>query len=442
MACPRSARADGAFPDAQSVLLPRDRPDEIILATNFGLVFSEDDGMTWNYTCETDAQTQGGNLYIMGPPTMGGVSGDRLFAVSIPPPGAPVSLDDGCSWMQAGGALTDPANPALASDVFPDPANVSRVFVLAIPGDPPDAPGSVYRSLDGGLTYVGPLYTPPDDGARPRMTGIEVSASTAGIVYATWYDRVGDHPHLTTSTDGGSGWSDALLDGQLGLVKPYLAGIDPTDSQTIVLRVISADNSANPFEGLARTRDGGRTWTMPLQIPGGTLAGFVRRQDGSLVAIGTMKSTDGTVPASYLFRSVDDGQTFSMEPLPFHGKGLAERDGTLFMATDNFQDLVALVSSEDGKNWKARMRFDQISAIKACVFASCRDSCDLLGGLTIFPPQTCDTAAETTPKSAGSGGCGCAAAPSAGRTPAPLGLLAVLALPLVVRPRRKRRDAP
>ena len=47
---PGEARGDGAFPDAQAVLLPRDRPQEIILATNFGLVFTQDGAATWAYT--------------------------------------------------------------------------------------------------------------------------------------------------------------------------------------------------------------------------------------------------------------------------------------------------------------------------------------------------------------------------------------------------------
>ena len=47
------ARADGAFPDAQTVLLPPDRPQQIVVAANFGLVFSEDGGVYWQYSCES-----------------------------------------------------------------------------------------------------------------------------------------------------------------------------------------------------------------------------------------------------------------------------------------------------------------------------------------------------------------------------------------------------
>src|SRR3569832_387547 len=83
------------------------------------------------------------------------------------------------------------------------------------------------------------------------------------------------------------------------------------------------------------------------------------------------------------------------------------------MSTDNFKDLVALVSSDDGKSWMSRLRFDQISSIKSCVYATCRSSCDLLSGLTIFPAQVCDAMAKPTPAPAPGkgGGCSCGAAP-------------------------------
>ena len=54
IAAPARARADGAFPTPEAVLVPADRPQEIILATNFGLVISEDAGQTWSWSCERD----------------------------------------------------------------------------------------------------------------------------------------------------------------------------------------------------------------------------------------------------------------------------------------------------------------------------------------------------------------------------------------------------
>jgi len=419
----RAARADGAFPDAQSVLLARDRPHQMVLAANFGLVWSEDDGQTWSYSCESP-ETVGGYRYTMGPPSSGGasgaVSGDRIFAIANPEPGAAVSSDDACTWTSPGGALQAPGNPPhFANDLFPDPSDPSRVFLLAAPYDPdnPDLPGGVYRSTDGGRTYAGPIYTPQAQG-RPMLTGVEVSASAAGTVYVTWYDvvthenptRVELFPHLARSLDGGETWTDQSLEGALGLLKPYLAAVDPADPQVLFLRTISPDGAATQQEALAVSRDGGVTWAVPVTEPGGSMKGFVRRGDGSWFALATPAAADAGVPTSVLYQSADGGRTFARAPLAYHGKGLGERDGTLFLATDNVVDLVALVSSTDAVNWKPRLRFEDITAIKGCVYARCRDACDtLLGNAPIFSPEVCSRSSTATGgKGGGGSGCGCA----------------------------------
>src|SRR5215831_1213059 len=87
---PARASANGAFPDSLSILLPPDRPHEIILATNFGLLVSEDDGAKWNWVCEQAVASQA-RLYQMGPPPT-----DRLLAVS--PLALVTSSNGACSW--------------------------------------------------------------------------------------------------------------------------------------------------------------------------------------------------------------------------------------------------------------------------------------------------------------------------------------------------------
>jgi len=464
----RSARADGAFPDAQSVLLARDRPQQIVVAVNFGLVWSEDDGQTWSYSCESP-QTLSGYRYTMGPPSAGGISGDRIFAVSMPEPGAPVSTDDACTWTLPGGAVKAPGDPPhFATDLFPDPSNPSRVFLLAAPYEPdyPDLPGGVYRSMDGGQTYAGPIFTPPAEG-RPTLTGVEVSASAAQTVYVTWYDvvtrtnptRVELFPHLARSLDGGETWTDQSLEGALGRLKPYLAAVDPMDPQVLFLRTISPDGAATQQETLAASRDGGATWTVLVTEPGGSFTGFVRRMDGTWFALATPAAMDAGVPTSVLYQSRDEGRTFARAPLAFHGRGLAERNGTLFLATDNVVDLVALVSSTDAVNWRPRLRFEDIWAIKGCVYAQCRESCDtLLGNAPIFSPEVCSRSSTSTGGKGGGGsgtgaagggkggggGCGCAvkaggdATLARGAAPWALALL----VGLVTRRGRRGRKAP
>ena len=61
------ARANGAFPDSSGLLFPADRPELVVLATNFGLVTSEDGGTSWSWSCESELTTQG-RLYQLGVP--------------------------------------------------------------------------------------------------------------------------------------------------------------------------------------------------------------------------------------------------------------------------------------------------------------------------------------------------------------------------------------
>jgi len=438
---PCAAFADGAPPGTQAVLLPRDRPNEIVLATNFGLVFTENNGANWTYACEVHA-TAGGYRYILGPPalTSGGVSGDRIFGISLTAPGAPFSVDDGCTWTLSGGAIVDPLNPAVAADVFPDPSDPARVFLIAIPAQPEDAPGSIYRSLDGGLTYSGPLFTPPAS-TRPSLTGVEVAATSPGTVYATWYERGASTPHLTVSHDGGDSWTDVPIAAALGPLKPYLAAVDPQDPMTIYLRTGSADNATDRAEGLVISSDGGATWRQPLTIAGGSIQAFLRRANGELLVLGRGPMVNGLSPPSTLFRSIDGGKSFAGEALAFHGQGLNERNGTLYLAADNIIDLVALVSSDDGRAWRVGLRLEEIAGIKPCVQAACADSCDLLAGLKTFRPETCQASVDGGAKDAasdgndagsvpdaagdgkdgGGGGCACAAAGANGGQPWLLG---------------------
>ena len=98
IAAPARARADGAFPAGEAVLVPADRPQEIILATNFGIVITDDAGQTWSWSCERD-ENAFAFLYQLGPAPR-----RRLFAIAN---GHVITSDDAsCSWQVAGGLLT------------------------------------------------------------------------------------------------------------------------------------------------------------------------------------------------------------------------------------------------------------------------------------------------------------------------------------------------
>ncbi len=388
------ARADGAFPNSQSILLPRDRPNQIILGTTFGLVFSEDNGATWRYSCEIDATIMPmGGQYVLGAPP-----DNRIYARSDSQ--VSVSLDEACTWIVGVGDIVPPLIPF---DVFADPSDPLRVFVLA--EDPDQGLVSAFRSVDAGRTYVGPIFKSPQGGV---VTGIESARSASHQVYLTLYQGPGVHPVLAQSTDGGDTWATTDIEAGVGAVVPYLAAVDPQDSRKIYMRITSGAGVPEFFQGLAVSADAGLTWSTPLRVANGSLLGFARLPDGNLFLVGTTApAVAGEFPQSAAFRSDDGGKTFTTLTLPFHPIGLAERNGTLFVATNNFLDGMGLVSSDDGgRSWTTRLRFQEIDGVKDCVRATCQLNCDFLAGIKLFPPEVCNPPDPPKPPKA-STGCGC-----------------------------------
>lgn len=396
MAFPGAARADGAFPDSQSVLLPADHPAEIIVATTFGLISTEDGGATWSLACESNLTVMNnGGMYAMGPSPE-----NRLYAIADV--GALASADGGCTW-QVGAGLTSLPPPALPLpfDLFPAAGDAGRLYLLAADQDPSNPVYYLYRSTDGGVRYSGPIYTSP---AGVVVTGIEAAASSPGTVYMTFYQGSPVRPGLGVSVDGGDTWTTRDIQGGIGSVVPMLAAVDGVDANKVYLRLLTPDGVANPHQGIAITTDAGLTWTTPVLIPNATLTGFTRLSSQTMLVTGSAPSSSNDTVNSFLYRSDDGGQTFVSQALAFHPLGLAQRAGTAFIATKDIIDGFALVSStDDGRTWMPRLRFRDITSLKACVRATCEASCKrLVDNYPLFSPAVC-----TTSKAPQGSGCGC-----------------------------------
>src|SRR3954462_7008358 len=167
------ARGNGALPSSYGILLPADRPQEVMLATNFGMIISEDGGTSWRWTCE-QPETSFGYLYGVGPAPR-----DRFYALS-PEKGLAISDDGSCSWQRAGGALAS----AVASDFFVDRANPDRVLAVGATVDPDGGdigPPSLFESADAGATFgAAPLYSAP---AGANIVSVEIARSNPMVVY-------------------------------------------------------------------------------------------------------------------------------------------------------------------------------------------------------------------------------------------------------------------
>jgi hypothetical protein len=434
----RAARADGAFPDSQSVLVPAERPAEATLATNFGLIATSDGGATWTWSCEQEA-TSFGYLYQLG-----AAPARRLYALSL---GTLAYSDDrGCGWGAAGGALAG----LVVSDAFPDPGDASRVLAVARPGGGAAGAAAVLASHDGGATFDGAaLYTAADG---DDISGVEIARSAPATIYLTLTGSPGFVPKLARTDDGGASWSVSDLSGTLGNVALWLVAVDPEQPARVFLRVAGSGG-----EALAVTDDGGATVRRVLPIDGGSLTAFARLASGTLIAaasFGGTGSAAGGAATGALYRSVDGGQSFQALAGAPRVRGLAERAGVLYAAADNYKDGFALgTSSDEGTTWQALMRYDQVGAVDACVRAFCADGCRTEADQAVWSAATCEAPADPPsvepagsdggtggdagarePAGGGAGGCGCAV--TAGR---PLGAAAGAGLIVAALARSRRR---
>ncbi len=170
-----------------------------------------------------------------------------------------VSTDGGNNWTHEG--LRDGQQ---IQQIAVDPRDPKRVYV-AVVGHPygPNAERGLYRSTDGGATFVKVLGRGEDTGA----VSVVVDPRHPETVYAgLWASRNGpwnlvqvyeryDESGLYKSTDGGNTWTH-LQSGLPALVGRIGISVSPADSQRVYAIVEKVDGC-----GVYRSNDGGATWT-------------------------------------------------------------------------------------------------------------------------------------------------------------------------------------
>ena len=416
VAVPAAARANGAFPDSQSVLTPADQPQQIILATNFGVIQSMDAGATWLWSCETDANAYG-SLYQLAPPPR-----DRLFTLANQ--ALAYSDDDTCSWKTAGGTLA--ALPV--TDAYVDPNNADHVLAIG-------APSSVYslfESMDGGATFGPALYTAAAD---TSIYGVEIAQSDPMTIYVAMISATAA-PMLARSTDGGAHFTVNDLSADLGPGWLRIIAVDPEDPARVLLRFLDL----NDGESLALTTDGGVRASKPVTVSGG-FTSFVRLPSGTMLVGAT--TVNGSTVGPALFRSRDRGASFAQLPGAPSIRALSQRDGIAYAAADNFDDGFALgTSADEGETWQALLQYNQVDGILPCVASRCRAACQTEVDIGLWPQDVCGAAATGDGGIGGNpatDGCGCAV--TADANPVPVSVV-VLVLVLVFVRRRYRGGGP
>lgn len=367
------ARADGSYPGSRQILLPAARPEQLILATNFGLILSEDAGETWSFSCERELSA------YAGPYLLGTAGSRRIFALTA---GAGLihSDDDSCGWQAAGGALSDVLPYAFAVD----PANAERLYAIGVPRQDLRGGDSIYVSNDAGVSFGPPVFTAP---ARSALLSVLVAPSRPSRLFATLFSTPQNHPSLLRSDDSGEHWEEvADLVDALGENPFELLGIDPLDENKLYARVLGP-----AAETLAISDDGGLGFVQSVSIPG-KLNAFLQLASGTLLVAGT------TGIQGLGYRSKDGGQTFEAWPTAPHVHALAERNGKLYVAGDSYADGYALAESEDeGETLRPLLAFKQVREVKACVTEACAESCDYYAGIGLWPASVCQAPRDPIP---------------------------------------------
>jgi MYXO-CTERM domain-containing protein len=364
------ARADGSFPEPQQILLPADRPEQIILATNFGLILSDDGGSTWLFSCEQALNAYAGQYLLAA-------QGSRIFALTGA--GLVHSDDDSCSWRAAGGTLSDVLPYALAVD----PSNAKRVYAIGVLREDLHAGESIYVSDDGGLTFGKPVFTAP---ARSALLTVLVAPSRTTRLFATMFSTPENHPILLHSDDSGEHWEVAAnLVESLGEDPFELLAIDANDENKLYVRILGAS-----AETLATSHDGGLSFVQSVSIPG-KLKAFLKLASGTILVGGTA----GTEARSY--RSTDGAQSFEPWAEAPHVHALAERNGKLYVAAENFWDGYVIAESEDeGAHLRPLTAFNQVLGVKSCASELCAESCAYYAGIDLWPEAVCAAAPNPT----------------------------------------------
>jgi photosystem II stability/assembly factor-like uncharacterized protein len=217
------------------------------------------------------------------------------------------STDGGRRWTHLG--LRDTQQIA---HIEVDPRNPDRLFVAALghPYGPNDERG-IFRSIDGGRTFVKVLYRDENTGGAD----VAFDPTNPNIVYAVlWEARQGPWENgdfrgpgsgLFKSTDGGNTWKP-LTKGLPTWDGDRLGRIGITVAPTLATRLY-ATVEARQTGGIYRSDDGGESWVRVNSDP----RVIARPYDASEVRVHPTNPDIVYVPTIVAWKSTDGGKTFT-----------------------------------------------------------------------------------------------------------------------------------
>jgi hypothetical protein len=345
---PFSAAANGRFPTAQHVLIgPGTKGDTIVLRTTFGLVVSDDGGLTFHYVCE-EAMGYGGSAFD---PAVGLDGTSRML----------VGLYDGAARITTD-RCDAPRVPTLAGQFVSDvDTNVAGdVMSVSTATGFTDDRNYIWRSEDSGTTFTrlgtGQLGV--------HFETLELADTNDRRLYATALQLTPRRVIVYRSDDGGATLEDLATFPAPDAIGAYVAAIDPLTADTVYVRAIVARvGEPGRQTVLYRTDDAGLSWKEIVRTRE-LMTGFAISGDGETLWIGGLDPADG------LQRSTDRGATWKrigdtkVQCLRWHA-------GALYVCATNETDHYALGRScDDGTTIHPLLGFSGIVGVYTCPAAS------------------------------------------------------------------------
>ncbi|MBC7974578.1 MAG: hypothetical protein H7138_06290, partial [Myxococcales bacterium] len=365
-AAARGAAANGRPPATSSITFREGHENEIIAGLTFGLIFSRDNGQSWEWMCENAIGYTG--IYD---PRYAFSNTGALFATTFD--GLKV-VRDRCTFnpMPSGVSFTS------ATATGPDGA---FYFALAQTADAQKqlpADFKIYKSTDDGVTF--PISAKPGraDDTNVWWETLMVAPSNAQRLYVTGYSYMAVEPGgeavrtqlLFRSDDGAVSWQAMSTTGLEPMTPDsviQLVGITSDDPSHLYVRVKNID--AGEGEAIYVSTNAGESWAL-INRKEDPIAGFVVRR-----AKNSQGKHDLVIGTKVLGAEVshDDGKTWTALADAPHIGCLAESSaGEIWACTQNYgdrfvlSDMAGLMKTTDLVTWTRVLRYQDLSEAVTC----------------------------------------------------------------------------
>lgn len=341
-----TARAHGTFPSAERVAFDPDDPAFVVVQTSFGMVVTDDAGVTWSWICADVL-----HALPTEDPRIAVARGGAILAGSFT--GLRRGEGRGCSWTSSV-ELAD----QVVIDLDRDPAQDDAFVAVTSTGG---VPNGVLRSVDGGVHWA-PTGVPLGEVLFESIR-VAPSEPTRVLLVGAIPPRppVERQAFVYVSSDAAASFERVAFSELAPRENIHLLAIDPENPDRAYLRATTgnasgASSSTPPDspERLFRTDDGGRTWQLVLEAPEIGALAFHRGQvfAGGRFGTGLLRSTDG----------------HRFEPIASYAVScLAARGVELWVCANQYVDGFAVgVSRDGGAAFASALDFDQVRHAHAC----------------------------------------------------------------------------